>query len=121
MNIIVIGSGYVGLVTAACFSDIGHNVCCIDMDRKKINKLNMGEIPFSEPGLDQLVFKGVSSKNLSFTTSYKQAFSKKIDYWCLLRNVWDVFVSESKRINHIQRYFTRYFYDAILRIKLELW
>lgn len=79
MNIVVIGSGYVGLVTAACFSDVGHNVCCIDMDRKKINKLKIGEIPFSEPGLDQLVYKSVSSKNLSFTTSYKQAFSNKVD------------------------------------------
>jgi len=79
MNITVIGSGYVGLVTAACFSDIGHNVCCIDMDRKKINKLKIGEIPFSEPGLDKLVHKSVSRKNLTFTTSYKQAFSKKID------------------------------------------
>ena len=55
MNITVFGSGYVGLVTAACFADSGAHVVCVDVDEKKIKTLESGKTPFYEPGLDQIL------------------------------------------------------------------
>ncbi len=75
MNITVIGSGYVGLVSAACFADLGNHVTCLDQDKAKIKSLIMGNIPFYEPGLANMVTKNISSDHLSFTNSYKQAIS----------------------------------------------
>ena len=75
MNITVIGSGYVGLVSAACFADLGNHVTCLDQDKAKIKSLNMGNIPFYEPRLANMVTKNISSNHLSFTNSYKQAIS----------------------------------------------
>ena len=68
MNITVIGSGYVGLVSGACFSEMGNIVTCVDVDSIKIKKLNKGVIPIFEPGLEQMVLKNLKNKNLSFTT-----------------------------------------------------
>ena len=68
MRIVMIGSGYVGLVSGACFADFGHDVVCVDKDASKIDKLNNGGIPIYEPGLDQLVAKNVAAGRLSFTT-----------------------------------------------------
>ena len=68
MKITMIGSGYVGLVSGACFADFGHDVVCVDKDASKIDKLNDGGIPIYEPGLDQLVAKNVAAGRLSFTT-----------------------------------------------------
>ncbi len=68
MNITVIGSGYVGLVSGACFSEFGFNVTCVDKDQSKIDRLNAGEIPIYEPGLDDLVARNVAAGRLSFTT-----------------------------------------------------
>ncbi len=68
MNIAMIGSGYVGLVSGACFADFGHNVICVDADAGKIARLKAGEIPIYEPGLDELVANNVEQKRLSFTT-----------------------------------------------------
>ena len=73
MKITVIGSGYVGLVSAACFADLGNHVTCLDQDKTKIRSLKKGSIPFHEPGLANMVTKNISSNNLSFTNSYKQA------------------------------------------------
>jgi UDPglucose 6-dehydrogenase len=68
MRIAMIGSGYVGLVSGACFADFGHDVCCVDKDPGKIEALNRGEIPIFEPGLAELVAKNVREGRLTFTT-----------------------------------------------------
>ena len=75
MNITVIGSGYVGLVSGACFSEMGNKVICVDIDPVKIEKLNKGLIPIFEPGLEQMVLKNVKNKNLFFTTNLGEAIS----------------------------------------------
>ena len=75
MKIAVIGTGYVGLVAGACFSDTGNTVFCVDKDPSKIDALKRGEIPIYEPGLDQLVKRGASEGRLHFTTSTAEAVS----------------------------------------------
>ncbi len=67
MNICMIGAGYVGLVSAACFSDFGWNVTCVEKDGGKLAQLGRGEIPIYEPGLDALVAKNVRAGRLHFT------------------------------------------------------
>lgn len=73
MKIAMIGTGYVGLVSGVCFSDFGHDVVCVDKDPSKIEKLNRGEIPIFEPGLDVLLAKNVKAGRLSFTQDIKEA------------------------------------------------
>jgi len=73
MNITVIGSGYVGLVSGACFAEMGNSVTCVDIDPVKIEKLNQGILPIFEPGLDTMVLKNVKIKNLFFTTELHEA------------------------------------------------
>src|SRR6202162_5476592 len=68
MRIAMIGTGYVGLVSGACFADFGHQVTCVDKDADKIANLCRGEIPIFEPGLDALVASNVKSGRLDFTT-----------------------------------------------------
>jgi UDPglucose 6-dehydrogenase len=73
MRVAMIGTGYVGLVSGACFADFGHVVTCIDKDAGKIERLRRGEIPIFEPGLDQLVASNVREERLSFTTDGRAA------------------------------------------------
>jgi UDPglucose 6-dehydrogenase len=73
MKITMIGSGYVGLVSGACFADFGHEVICVDADAGKIERLKRGEIPIYEPGLDELVANNVKQNRLSFTTDLAPA------------------------------------------------
>ena len=73
MKITIIGTGYVGLVTGACLAEIGHDVICLDIDEAKINGLIKGKMPIYEPGLDVLVLKNYSSKNLKFTSNVELA------------------------------------------------
>ena len=73
MNIVVVGSGYVGLVSAACFAESGHFVKCIDVDKKKLKKLNRGEIPIHESGLNPIVSKCKKNGHLSFSSSYQNS------------------------------------------------
>ena len=68
MRIAMIGTGYVGLVSGACFSDFGHEVVCVDTDNAKIAQLQAGAIPIFEPGLDMLVARNVEAGRLSFST-----------------------------------------------------
>ena len=75
MNITIIGSGYVGLVTGVCLSDAGHKVICVDKDKSKINILSKGQIPIYEPGLDSLVKKNIKAKNLSFSTNIESSLN----------------------------------------------
>ncbi len=76
MNIVMVGSGYVGLVSGACFADFGHHVTCVDKAVEKIDALKKGVIPIFEPGLDALVESNVKSGRLSFTTDLKSAVAQ---------------------------------------------
>ena len=73
MNLTVIGSGYVGLVSGACFAEMGNEVICVDIDKEKIQKLEKGIIPIYEPGLSTMVLKNVENKNLVFSTSLNES------------------------------------------------
>ena len=75
MNIAVVGSGYVGLVSGTCFAEMGNHVTCVDIDPVKIEKLKKGIIPIFEPGLEALVLKNVTKKNIDFTTNLSEAIS----------------------------------------------
>lgn len=73
MNISIIGSGYVGLVSGACFSELGNRVICLDNDVKKVARLKRGIIPIYEPGLEELISRNMRQKRLSFTSNIKEA------------------------------------------------
>ena len=73
MKICMIGSGYVGLVSGACFSDLGNNVICADINKDKINKLNKGVIPIYEPGLEEIVKRSIKQKRLSFSSDISKS------------------------------------------------
>nr|WP_299488089.1 UDP-glucose/GDP-mannose dehydrogenase family protein [uncultured Allomuricauda sp.] len=72
MNITVVGTGYVGLVTGTCFAETGINVVCVDIDEKKIEKLRNGEVPIYEPGLDVILERNIDKGRISFTTNLKK-------------------------------------------------
>jgi len=76
MDISIIGSGYVGLVTGACFADVGHNVICVDNDEGKIKTLQAGRIPIYEPGLEEIVHRNVSAHRLHFSSSIREGVDK---------------------------------------------
>jgi len=76
MKICMIGTGYVGLVSGVCFSDLGNDVICVDRDLKKVDNLKKGIIPIYEPGLDELVLKNYKNKSLKFSTNLKDSILK---------------------------------------------
>lgn len=78
MHISVIGTGYVGLVTGACFAEFGVHVTCMDNDERRIARLEKGDVPFYEPGINELVAKGIKENRLSFTTDIAKAVDKAL-------------------------------------------
>ena len=76
MDISIIGSGYVGLVTGACFADVGHHVICVDNDSEKVKQLKAGEIPIYEPGLEEIIHRNVSARRLHFTGNIQEAVER---------------------------------------------
>jgi UDPglucose 6-dehydrogenase len=81
MNISIFGAGYVGLVTGACFAEIGNNVICVDNDAAKVEQLKQGRVPIHEPGLDDLIAGNLREGRLAFTTSFSEAVSKSNTYF----------------------------------------
>ena len=73
MRVSIIGSGYVGLVTAACLAEVGNKVLCCDIDASKIEQLKSGQSPIYEPGLDDLLERNIREQRLSFTTNIEEA------------------------------------------------
>src|ERR1700760_3120956 len=78
MHIAVIGTGYVGLVSGACFAEFGNSVICVDSDAAKIDMIKSGKMPIYEPGLDALVAKNVRENRLEFTTDIVSAIEKSL-------------------------------------------
>ncbi|MFL6514987.1 MAG: UDP-glucose dehydrogenase family protein [Chthoniobacterales bacterium] len=76
MDLAIIGSGYVGLVTGACFADVGHNVLCVDNDPAKVEALRSGKVPIYEPGLEEVINRNVSARRLQFSGDIKEAVDK---------------------------------------------
>jgi len=78
MDISIIGSGYVGLVTGACFADVGHNVICIDNDARKVETLQAGKVPIYEPGLEKVIHRNVSARRLRFSGSIQEGVDNSL-------------------------------------------
>ncbi len=115
MKIGIIGVGYVGLVSGACFSDFGHNVVCIDKDVKKIESLRNGESPIYEPGLEEIIDRNVKSKRLSFETDISNSIkevevifiavgtpTRRGDGYADLTSVFEVFTDIKDLVEHNQ-------------------
>ena len=76
MKLCMIGTGYVGLVSGVCFSDLGNDVICVDRDIHKVESLKKGVIPIYEPGLDEIVIKNYNNKRLQFSSNLKDSILK---------------------------------------------
>ena len=74
MNISIVGTGYVGLVTGTCFAELGVNVTCVDTDPSRINRLVYGAMPIYEPGLEDMIGRNVNEQRLHFTADFEAGF-----------------------------------------------
>ena len=84
MNISIIGTGYVGLVTSTCFAELGVNVTCVDTDSQKINRLVYGSIPLYEPGLENMLTHNVNDQRLHFSADFNRAFDDADYVFCAI-------------------------------------
>ena len=120
MKLCMIGTGYVGLVSGVCFSDLGNEVICVDKDKKKIDQLKKGQVPIYEPGLSELVIKNYKNKRLSFSTNLKKSVnSSDIIFICVgtptkkgggtadLKQIYGVSNQISKSINKFKIIITK--------------
>lgn len=89
MNISIVGTGYVGLVTGTCFAELGVNVTCVDPDSQKINRLVYGDMPIYEPGLEALMTRNVDDGRLHFSASYESAFENADVVFCTIDSTLD--------------------------------
>ena len=83
MDLAIIGTGYVGLVTAACLAHLGHRVACIDIDARRVQRLVDGEVPIHEPGLDDLLADGLARGRLTFSTEATAAAGRELVIVCV--------------------------------------
>ena len=82
MNITMLGTGYVGLVSGTCFSEFGFHVCCVDKDKDKINNLNKDIMPIYEPGLQNLVIKNKEAGRLTFSSNIDSLLKSRCHFYC---------------------------------------
>lgn len=73
MNIAIVGTGYVGLVTGTCLADFGNHVICVDIDEKKVEMMREGHVPIYEPGLEEVFLRNIKANRIEFTTNIKDA------------------------------------------------
>ena len=73
MKLAIVGTGYVGLVTGTCFAETGNKVTCVDIDKLKVEKLNLGQITIYEPGLEKIFLRNIKEERLNFTTQLEEA------------------------------------------------
>lgn len=119
MQIAIIGAGWVGVVTAAAFADIGHTVWCADLNAERIQQLNHGEVPFFEPGLSELLTKALASGRLQFTTSNQEAMKNaEVVFCCVNTPTGDDGVTDLQAVMSVAKDFSSYHaVDAVFVIK----
>ena len=123
MKLCMIGTGYVGLVSGVCFSDLGNDVICVDKDVNKINNLKKGIIPIYEPGLEELVLKNIKNRRLNFSTNLKDSIKRSdIIFICVgtptkknrnsadLSQIYSAGKEISKSINKFKIIITKYYF-----------
>ena len=129
MNLCMIGTGYVGLVSGTCFADLGNRVYCVDKDKNKINKLNSGISPIYEPGLDELIKKNYAVGRLIFTNDLKKAISKsELIFICvgtpnkknLMKLICHMYLKLQKKLLNVQKIRKYLLQNQLFQLALEI-